>query len=300
METGIGDDCAITDIPEGQSLVITTDTLISGVHFLEGTSARCVAQKAMAVNLSDLAAMGAEPAWYSLSLSLPNVDEAWLAEFAEGLHAMSHYYSVQLIGGDTVQGPLAITITAQGFIPKGQGLKRSNAKPGDSIYVTGSLGDAGYGLELLKSNRATDSTADQFLLERLNSPTPRVLAGTTLRRIANACIDLSDGLVTDLKRVLAASGCGASLHLEDVPLSDALRSHLSHEEALRYALGSGDDYELLFTISEEHKGNLEVSLAHSNVKATCIGYINGQTNELDLSLNKKPFNYTLGGFEHFA
>lgn len=300
VETGIGDDCAITNVPEGQSLVVTTDTLISGIHFLEGTCARSVAQKAMAVNLSDLAAMGAEPSWFSLSLSIPEVDENWLAQFAAGLHEMAHYYSVQLIGGDTVQGPLAVTITAQGFIPKGQGLKRSDAQPGDSIYVTGCLGDAGKGLDIMQSGQTVLSENAQYLCERLNFPTPRVLAGTTLRRIANACIDVSDGLLVDLKRVLKASNCGASVQVENIPLSNSLQQSSSKEEAIQYALGSGDDYELLFTISEEQKGNLEVALANSNVKVTCIGHINGHTEQLDLTLNNNKYEFDLKGFEHFA
>jgi thiamine-monophosphate kinase len=300
VEIGIGDDCAVTNVPDGQSLVVTTDTLISGIHFLEGTSAKSIAQKAMAVNLSDLAAMGAEPAWFSLSLSLPDVDEAWLAEFASSLHEMSHYYGIQLIGGDTVQGPLAITITAHGFIPKGQGLKRTDAKPGDSIYVTGTLGDAGIGLDLLKTANFDQSTEHQFLVDRLNFPTPRVLAGTTLRRIANACIDVSDGLIIDLKRILKASGCGASVQVDNMPLSDAMRSCVSVEEGIQWALSSGDDYELLFTISEEQKGNLEVTLANSNVKVTCIGHINSHKDALTLTLNDKPYEFNLQGFEHFS
>ncbi|MGY0603215.1 MAG: thiamine-phosphate kinase, partial [Paraglaciecola chathamensis] len=186
---GIGDDCAITQIPAGQALATTTDTLVSGVHFLPDADPKAIAQKAIAVNLSDLAAMGAEPAWLSLSLSLPNVDENWLKAFSEGFKELTEYYSIQLIGGDTVQGPLAITITAQGFVAADQALKRSGAKPGDFVYVTGTLGDAGLGLDILQDHTDVDNAEHKaYLLNRLHYPSPRVFAGTSLRRVANACI----------------------------------------------------------------------------------------------------------------
>jgi thiamine-monophosphate kinase len=297
---GIGDDCAITQMPEGQALATTTDTLISGVHFLADTPAHAIAQKAVAVNLSDVAAMGAQPAWLSLSLSLPAYDEQWLEEFSRGLQEITQYYSIQLIGGDTVQGPLAITITAQGFVPAEQALTRANAKPGDFVYVTGSLGDAGLGLDILLNKVKVDEAAhEEYLLKRLHYPTPRLLAGTSLRRIASSCIDISDGLVSDLRHILKASACGACIHLDKLPLSSALSDSVDRGTALKYALSAGDDYELLFTVGHEQKGNLDIALANVNIVATCIGQLNGVGEKLELRLENEPYLFDGKGYEHF-
>jgi len=297
---GIGDDCAVTSVPEKQQLAVTTDTLVEGVHFPKDTSARAIAHKAVAVNLSDLAAMGAEPAWISLSLSLPQVDEAWLNEFSATLQELTEYYSVQLIGGDTVRGPLSITITAQGFLPTDQALRRSQAKPGDWIYVTGTLGDAALGLDLALGKRDVKLHHQNYFLNRLNLPTPRVLAGTQLRRIAHSCIDVSDGVISDLKHILFASQVGATLHVDKLPFSEAMLESATEEEAIHYALTGGDDYELLFTIAEEQKGKLDVALANYNVSATCIGQLNGTPEKLELKYNDAPFQTSSEGFQHFA
>ncbi len=297
---GIGDDGAVTRIPQGQALVTTTDTLLSGVHFLADTPPHAIAQKAIAVNLSDLAAMGAEPAWISLSLSLPTIDTDWLEAFSDGLQEYAVYYSVQLIGGDTVQGPLSITITAQGFVPFEQALTRSKAKPGDSVYVTGTLGDAGLGLHIAQKKRVIDELNHQdFLLNRLNYPTPRLLVGTSLRRIASSCIDISDGLVSDIKHILKASQCGATIHVDKLPMSLALKESVAYSQAIDYSLSAGDDYELLFTVSEEQKGYLETTLANANVHATYIGHLTGNVGKLELRLADKPYEYNAKGYEHF-
>lgn len=296
---GIGDDCAVTTVPENQQLAVTTDTLVSGVHFLSNAPAKSVAYKTVAVNLSDLAAMGAEPAWISLSLSLPEVDETWLDEFAAGLYELTQYYSVQLIGGDTVKGPMALTITAQGFIPPGSELTRSNAKPGDWVYVTGTLGDAGAGLDILKNTLSVSGEAKDVLINRHYFPTPRVAVGTAIRRIATSCIDISDGLLSDLKHILKASECGANIHVERLPLSRALTSAVTPEQAIEYALSAGDDYELIFTVGEEQRGSLETSLASTNVKATCIGQLTGQAGVLSLMHNNEKFTpQNPFGYEH--
>lgn len=296
---GIGDDCAVTTVPENQQLAVTTDTLVAGVHFLNDAPAKSVAYKTVAVNLSDLAAMGAEPAWISLSLSLPEVNEAWLDDFVSGLHELTQYYSVQLIGGDTVKGPMAMTITAQGFIPPGSELTRSGAKPGDWVYVTGTLGDAGAGLDILQNNLEVAGEAKDVLVNRHYFPTPRVAVGTAIRRIATSCIDVSDGLISDLGHVLTASGCGANVHVDKLPLSRALTSAVSSEQAVEYALSAGDDYELIFTVGEEQRGSLETSLASTNVKATCIGQLTGQPRVLSLLKdNEKYTPVTPTGYEH--
>ncbi|KXI29381.1 thiamine-phosphate kinase [Paraglaciecola hydrolytica] len=297
---GIGDDAALTVVPAGQALVTTTDTLLAGVHFLPDAEPSTIARKAVAVNLSDLAAMGAEPAWISLSISLPTADEAWLSAFATGLAEMTRFYSIQLIGGDTVQGPLAVTITAQGFVPPEQALLRSKAKPGDFIYVTGTLGDAGLGLDLLL-NKVTvaDPINAQYVLNRLHNPTPRLLVGTSLRRIANACIDLSDGLSSDIKHILQASNCGATINVDKLPLSKAMRESVEPQNAVKYALSAGDDYELLFTVSEEQKGKLETAMANTSVSFSCIGQLNGMSNKLEYRLNNQVIDYQATGYQHF-
>ena len=296
---GIGDDCAVTSVAANQQLAITTDTLVSGVHFLKDAPARSVAYKAVAVNLSDLAAMGAEPAWISLSLSMSHVDEAWMEEFASGLYELTRYYSVQLIGGDTVRGPLAMTITAQGFIPPEAALKRSTARPGDWIYVTGSTGDAGAGLDILKGSREAKEEDREFLVKRHLYPTPRVAVGTALRRIASSCIDVSDGLLADLNHILKASNCGATVHVDRLPVSSALFNCVGAQDAYRYALTAGDDYELVFTVNEEQRGNLETSLASTGVKATCIGQVTGQAGKTDLKLYDEPYQLKdVAGYEH--
>lgn len=300
VQLGIGDDCALTTVPEGQQLVTTTDTLAESVHFPKGTSGRAVAHKALSVNLSDLAAMGAEPAWISLSLSIPEYDETWLRDFSLCLQELTDYYSIQLIGGDTVQGPLSITITAQGFVPEGQALLRSKAKPGDWIYVTGTLGDAGLGLDLLQTEKAAEPVHRNYLINRLNFPSPRLMVGTTLRRLATSCIDLSDGLKSDLQHIMFASQTGAIVNVEQLPLSEAMLATVGKDEGIRYALTAGDDYELLFTVSEEQKGSLEVALANCNVSATCIGRVNGVQEKLELQYGDKPYQLPEMGFQHFS
>jgi thiamine-monophosphate kinase len=298
---GIGDDAALSIVPAGQALVTTTDTLVSGIHFLADADPHAIAQKAVAVNLSDLAAMGAEPAWISLSLSVPEPDEQWLAAFASGLQEITHYYSIQLIGGDTVKGPLSITITAQGFVPPEQALLRSKAKPGDFVYVTGTLGDAGLGLDFLRGNVSVpDEDNASYILRRLHYPTPRLLFGTSLRRVANACIDISDGLVADLAHILKASNCGATIHVDKIPLSRAMRESVDAERAAQYALGAGDDYELLFTVNEEQKGKLETALTNTNVVYTCIGQLTGMANKLELRQQNNPVKLTVTGYQHFS
>ena len=301
---GIGDDAAITQIPANQNLATTTDTIVQGVHFLANTCAQDIAHKAIVVNLSDLAAMGAEPAWLNLSLSIPEVDEAWLSAFSERVSELTQYFSIQLIGGDTVKGPMSITITAQGFVPQDSVLTRDGASSGDWIFVTGTLGDAGAGLDiLLKKLVVDDIKARDYLVNRHRCPTPRVLAGTVLRRLASACIDVSDGLLQDVMHIANASGTGVIIHLEKLPISEALGKNVSDlNQALNYAAVSGDDYELLFTVSEEQRNSVQTALDSYSIAHTCIGQMTGAIGKLDLKLNDEPFQLespTTLGFSHF-
>ncbi len=286
---GIGDDCAIVQPPPDQELLITTDTLVSGVHFLPDMAASDIGFKSLAVNLSDLAAKGAEPAWMTLALTLPKNDETWLKNFSTGLFELANRYHVQLIGGDLTKGPLSITIQAMGFAPKNQSLRRSNAKPGDLIYVSNTLGDAALGL---KNSMTIAKTYQDFLIARHCRPEPRIELGKQLRDIAHASIDISDGLAADLGHILNMSHVGATVYVDRLPLSNALLASVSREEGIALALNGGDDYELCFTVAPDKAHLL-------NTPYTCIGKITNQPG-LDLRYqDEKKYNGTQAGYKHF-
>jgi len=256
VRLGIGDDAALVTVPPGQELAITTDTLVAGVDFLTDADPEALGHKALAVNLSDLAAMAAEPAWFMLTLTLPAVDETWLASFARGLFALAKEHGVSLIGGDLSQGPLTIDVSAYGVVPAGQALRRNGAAPGDRIFVTGTLGDAALALWHLLDVQSLPPDDLSVAMARLQRPTPRVEEGRRLRGIASAAIDVSDGVLIDLGRLIEASGVGARLFLDRLPLSDFYRRHLAQVGYDR-ALATGDDYELCFTIPAGHLDALE-------------------------------------------
>ena len=231
VSLSVGDDCAITSIPSGYQLAITTDTLVEGTHFLPSISPADLAYKSVAVNLSDLAAMGATPTWMSLALTLPEIKEAWLAEFSQSLFAILDRYGVSLIGGDTTKGPLSITLTAQGFLPKNQGLFRHQAKVGDWIFVSGFLGDSAAGLDLLLQNRKIENESDRYFIQRHLHPTPRVELGLALRSFSCCALDISDGLLADLEHILERSQVGAEIYLENLPLSHHLCTQYEQTQA---------------------------------------------------------------------
>ena len=301
VETGIGDDCALLNIPEKKTLAISTDTLVAGNHFLPDIDPADLAYKALAVNLSDLAAMGAEPAWLTLALTLPAADEAWLESFSDSLFMQLNYYDMQLIGGDTTRGPLSMTLGIHGFVPPGRALKRSGAKPGDWVYVTGTPGDSAAGLAILQDRLVVESAADaDYLLARHLRPMPRVLQGQALRDLASSAIDLSDGLISDLGHILKASGCGARIDLDAMPLSDVLLRHAEREQALRWALSGGEDYELCFTVPELNRGALDVAIGQLGARFTCIGQISAEADGLQLMQSGKPVQLDLQGYDHFG
>jgi thiamine-monophosphate kinase len=296
---GVGDDCAIVTTDEKHHIAVTTDTLVAGVHFFEDAEPRSIGHKAIAVNLSDLAAMGAEPAWVSLAVTLPSVDENWLKEFAAGVFELTEYYNVKLIGGDTTSGPLSITVTAQGLTPTTKHLARSGATAGDWIYVTGELGDAALALRYLQGKLDVDSAYRDQILTKLHYPKPKILAGQLIREYASAAIDLSDGLIGDLNHICNASNVGANLVIDAIPLSKAMLDSVSHEQAVKLALAGGDDYELLFTVSEDNKVGVETALNNAGVKHYCIGQLNG-TAKITTTLNNKPAQFDAKAFEHFS
>ncbi len=294
-----GDDCAIVTSPANVSIAITTDTLVCGTHFLASADPAWVAHKALAANISDLAAMGATPSWASLALTLPDVDEAWLEAFSDAFFQLSDYFGIQLIGGDTTKGPLSITLTVQGTIPEGKALTRSGAKVGDWIYVTGQLGDSKAGLDVILEAHNRTKPFAEVLEQRHYRSTPRVLAGQALLGIANSAIDISDGLVADLQHILKRSNVGANIDVALLPISQELIQFVGGTtQALQYALTSGEEYELCFTVPEENKGTIESALAHCGVKVTCIGQIR-PTGVFELHYQGQPIDWDLEGFDHF-
>ncbi|WP_058911530.1 thiamine-phosphate kinase [Entomohabitans teleogrylli] len=301
VETGIGDDCALLIVPEKQVLAISTDTLVCGIHFLEDIDPRDLGYKALAVNLSDLAAMGADPAWLTLALTLPDIDEVWLEAFSDSLFELLNYYDMQLIGGDTTRGPLAMTLGIHGLVPAGRALKRSGARPGDWIYVTGTPGDSAAGLAILQQRLqgASPEQAD-YLVKRHLRPTPRILHGQALRDLASSAIDLSDGLVSDLGHILAASQCGARVDVDTLPLSAPLRACVEPQQALRWALAGGEDYELCFTVPEMNRGAVDVALSNLGVPVTCIGQIVAPSEGLQFVRDGLPVQFDWKGYDHFA
>ena len=296
-----GDDCAITSIPTGYQLAITTDTLVEGTHFLPSISPADLAYKSVAVNLSDLAAMGATPAWMSLALTLPEIKEEWLAEFSQSLFAILDRYGVSLIGGDTTKGSLSITLTAQGFLPENQGLFRHQAKVGDWIFVSGFLGDSAAGLDLLLQNRKIENEFDRYFIQRHLRPTPRVELGLALRSFSCCALDISDGLLADLEHILERSQVGAEIYLENLPISRHLCIQYEQTQAEKFALTGGEDYELCFTVSEEKREEMEQVLRSQGIKVTCIGKILPQTSGLNLLKNGEKVTLPEHcGFDHFG
>lgn len=272
VRLGIGDDAALLAVPAGQELAVAIDTLVEGVHFPIGTAAVDIGWKSLAVNLSDLAAMGATPAWALLALTLPSADASLVDGLANGFAQLAQTYRLALVGGDTTRGPFTLSVAVHGFVPPGKALKRSGAQVGDAVLVTGTLGDAAAGLQLVQKGSHADARST-FLIERLNRPTPRVAAGLALRGHANACIDISDGLLADLGHLCAASNVGAEIETSLLPRSSALLDLFDQDVARDFALSGGDDYELCFTVPAQHLAAVQADLARLGCGVTKIGRI---------------------------
>lgn len=293
---GIGDDCALIKVGEEAELAVTTDTLVEGIHFFKDADPESLGHKSLAVNLSDLAAMGANPCWATLALALPAVDEVWLRKFSQGFFDLADYYSLDLVGGDTTQGPLTITVQAIGLVPSGQAMLRSTANVGDSIYVTGWIGDAGLGLKIMKSEF---NGSDLAVLNRLHRPLPRIEAGLQLTGVANACIDISDGLAADLGHILKASGVGATVFWDQIPFSTSLEQYVEATGDWDMPLIAGDDYELCFTVPIDRTKDLERCMTDLDYPYTRIGVIEEPTG-LRLVKDSEPIEFPQQGFEHFG
>jgi thiamine-monophosphate kinase len=267
---GIGDDGAVTQPDPGAELVVATDTIVEGTHFPAGTPAHALGHRCLAVNLSDLAAMGAQPAWCTLAISLPTGSADWVSEFAAGFMQLAAKHGIALIGGDTVRGPLSITVTVHGQIPAGTAIRRDGAGSDEGIYVTGQPGAAAAGLALLQE-AAAPVDASHELIRRFYYPDPRVVEGVSLREFATAMIDVSDGLHVDLERLLRASGCGAMLDVEQIRPAAIAIEQFGAERALSYALAGGDDYELCFTVSAQREPALRRLAETWDCGIHCLG-----------------------------
>jgi len=290
---GVGDDAAQLSVPPNMSLITAVDTMVAGVHFPDNTCSDDIGYKLLAVNLSDLAAMGAEPAWFTLALTLPESDESWLAGFAEGISGLALQHGIQLVGGDTTRGPLVLTLQAHGLVPVEQCLKRSGAQVGDHIYVTGSLGDAALGLAIaLDGDQYPDSV---YLLERLNRPSPRVALGIALCSVAHSAIDISDGLLADLGHICQQSNVGALLELNQLPLSAAFRAAAA---SIDTALNGGDDYELCFTASADSDSTLQALARQHGCAISCIGKV-VEGEGIVCHLDGVPCQVEKTGYQHF-
>ena len=308
---GIGDDCALMQMPAGSHMAISTDMLVQGRHFFAGVDPRSLGHKALAVNLSDLAACGAEPMGFTLALALPHIDEGWLAAFAQGLFALADSHGCELIGGDTTRGPLNICITVFGSVPapagQSQALLRSGAQPGDDLYVSGHLGDARLALQALQGQLSLPPGLLQATRLRLEEPSPRIALGMALRGLASAAMDLSDGLIGDLGHLLKASQVGATLNTEAVLERMAARTHddwaiagVSHTQALHCVLSGGDDYELLFTAPPTARKALLAAAQTSATPVSCIGRIDAQPGLRLLDAAGAPMPNQFTSFDHFA
>lgn len=296
VRLGVGDDAALVTPHPGAEYVLALDTLVENTHFPAGMDARFVGHRALAVNLSDLAAMGADPAWALLGLTLPSVDLQWLAGFSAGLDGLARRFQVALVGGDTTRGPLAVTVAVVGSVPAGAALLRRGARPGDDLWISGTPGDAAAGLAILQGQLHGHGRARDALVQRFQLPAPRVELGLALRGIASACIDVSDGLAGDLAKLCAASGVGADIESRELPLSAGLCSVAGPEARLRFALGGGDDYELLFTAPAAERARLAALEAGAVLRR--IGVI-GETTGIRID-GVAPERETGHGFDHFA
>jgi thiamine-monophosphate kinase len=292
---GIGDDAALLRTRADAALVVAVDTLVAGRHFPDATAPRDIGYKALAVNLSDFAAMGAEPLWATLALTIPDPDEAWLADFSRGFFELAQQYNVALVGGDTTRGPLSVTVQLMGCVHPERVMRRDAARPGQRIFVTGTPGDAAYALQQLQASAAVDD----YLLKRLSRPEPRVGFGLALAALGASAIDVSDGLLADLGHLLGASHCGATLYVDRLPRSEALRDQPA-EAVLECQLAGGDDYELCFSVEAERVADVVRLAAQQQVRVTEIGIVEAGAGIRCMHNDGRVYAIEAAGFDHFA
>ena len=299
---GVGDDCALLDLAPGMQLAVSSDMLVEGRHFLSTVDGALLGHKALAVNLSDLAACGARPLAFTLALSLPSVDEAWLAGLAQGLFALADAHGCQLMGGDTTRGPLNLCITVFGEVPRGGALLRSGARAGDELWVSGTLGDARLALEVFRGRLSVPEAVFAAARARMEQPSPRVALGLALRGIATSAIDTSDGLAGDLGHVLRASGMGATLDADAVAGMLAARGAVALDAAMQRSLtlAGGDDYELAFTAPADRAADVETAARSAGVPVTRIGRIEAEPGLRVVDAQGRPVDQRFASFDHFG
>ncbi len=296
---GVGDDCALIEARPGHHLAISTDMLVSGRHFFADVSPRSLGHKALAVNLSDLAAMGAEPRAFTLALALPEADPAWLAELADGMLTLADAHGCELIGGDTTRGPLTLSLTVFGDVPLRQALRRDAARPGDDIWISGTLGDARLALGDCRGEWLLPEPDFSQVRVRMETPTPRVALGMALRGVAHAALDISDGLVGDLGHILERSQAGAVVDVDALPRS-AILSNQPEAQQHTCVLAGGDDYELCFTAPAGARDTIAALGERLSLRVTRVGNITPEPGLRLVRADGSPFAFAGGGFDHFA
>jgi thiamine-monophosphate kinase len=295
---GIGDDCAILQIPVGKQLAVSVDTLVADVHFPADADPELIAERALRTNLSDLAAMGADPLWFTLALTLPDASEDWLRSFSRGLFKCAREYSIVLVGGDTTSGPLSITIQVMGATQPQHTLRRDGANVGDFILVTHFVGDGAAALSAIQNTHTFADEHAEYLQQRFYRPTPRLSESKLIREIATSALDISDGLVADLQHICDASDLGAVIDVENLPLSPAVKSLNNDSQAYQWALSGGDDYELCFTVPSEKMADIAMLIAQGKLQATVVGEMIAGSKVI-CEYEGEPFELAKTGYQHF-
>lgn len=302
-DLGVGDDAALLRVRDGHQLAISVDMLVAGTHFFHDAAPYDIGWKSMAVNISDMAAMGATPKWATLAIALPEINEPWLAEFSRGLFACADTFKVELIGGDTTRGPLNISVQIMGEVPADQALRRDGAQAEDDIWVSGNLGSAALGLAHLQGKTTLTPEIAKHCLQALHTPAPRTALGTALRNIANSCIDVSDGLLADLGHILEASGdgatLGATLVLDNISCHEHLYAHLDNQLIQQCVLAGGDDYELVFTASQSQRDAIRQLSLQLNLALSLIGHTTQQAG-IQVLYQQQKLDISKKGFDHFG
>jgi thiamine-monophosphate kinase len=298
VKCGIGDDAAVIDIPADKELLVSVDTLVEGSHFLASTKAFDVGYKSLAVNISDIAAMGGEAHWATLALTLPDINEDWLRGFADGFAELANEFKLSLIGGDTTVGPLSITVQIMGTVEKGKSVRRSTARPGDLVYVSGSLGAAGLACRNLL-DESSELSVPQYCFDRLHRPRPRAELGPYLCKWASSAIDISDGFAADIGHVLKASNVSAAIRLDEVPVCEAIKKISDKDLIWQLALAAGDDYEICFTLPAENRTEFEEVTDVLDYPLSCVGEIAEGEGLKYLQKDGQELAIRLEGFEHF-
>ncbi len=303
-DLSIGDDAALIQVKKGHQIAVSTDMSVVGIHFFQHAEPYDIGWKSLAVNISDMASMGANPKWATLSIALPEINKAWLASFSAGFFDCADTFQVDLIGGDTTRGSLNINVTIMGEVPTGKALTRAHAQTGDDIWVSGSLGHAALGLAFLQEKVKLSTDEQDICLRALHQPQPRVSLGLALQEIAHSCIDISDGLLADLGHLLTASSSqtamkGATLQLDMIPCLASIKTRIHEPHVQQAILAGGDDYELCFTAAPNQRETLIVMADQLGLSLTRIGHIN-ETGKIDVMLNDVHLTITQKGYDHFA